>query len=108
MTGENDQEFAYHRGALMPDPSLFLKLGQSFYLAVRKPVTKQVLRVKVWIFGLRNRKSPLAETKAKQIATSILGGDVRIAISFRSMDTEHVRIAALQRASERNIDSKVF
>src|SRR6202022_3980540 len=92
----------------MSDPSLIFKLIQPFFSAWLKSVAKPWHKAKILLFRFRNSRSPLTETRAKQIATSILGGDVPIAISFRSMDTVHVRIAVLRRPSERNFDSKVF
>jgi hypothetical protein len=92
----------------MSDPLSVVKTGQSLYTVVQKPLGKLWQWVRVCVFKFRNRKPPLTEAKANQVSTSVLGGDVPTAISFRNMNTKHILIAALRRSSEKDFDWKVF
>ncbi len=92
----------------MSDPSLALKLGQWLYSIVHKPLKKLWHGGKIIFFRFRNRKSALTEAKAKQVATSILGGDVSTAIPFRNISTKHILMAVLRRSSKKDFDWRVF
>jgi hypothetical protein len=92
----------------MSDPLSVVKTGQSLYTMAQKPLSRFWQWGRVRVFKLRNRKPPLNDAKAKQAATSVLGGDVPTAISFRNISTEHILIAALRRSSEKDFDWRVF
>ena len=92
----------------MSDPLSIVKTGQSLYSLIQKPLANLWHGARVRVFKFRNRNSPLTSAKTKQVATSVLGGDVPAAISFRNISTEHVFIAALRRTSERDFDWRVF
>jgi hypothetical protein len=63
--------------------------------------------VPIRLFNSRHTKPPLSDSEATS-ATSILGGDVSVARSFRNISTSHIFIAALVRSSEQNFDWRVF
>ncbi len=92
----------------MPDPFSVVKTGQSLYSVVQKPLGRLWCWARVRLFRLRNRKSPITEVRAKQVATSVIGGEVSRAIPFRNISTKHVLIAALRRSSERDFDWRMF
>ena len=91
----------------MSDPVLILKLVQTLYAPFQKGVTKVWQRVRIRLFKSRHIKPPLSDSEALSAATSMLGGDVPLARSFRNISTNHIFIAALGRSSEQNVDWRV-
>ena len=65
-----------------------------------------VRRFRIWR-SLIN-KPPYPESKAKEIAYSVLAGYVMRAISFRNFDSERVLIAVTRRSSEQGFDSNAY
>jgi hypothetical protein len=92
----------------MSDPSLLLKVLQPFDSPAQKALGKLWRGGEIRVFKFRNRKRPLSEAGALQAATSLLGGDVAVATSFRNIRAKHTFIAALVRSSERDFDWRVF
>jgi len=92
----------------MSDPSLILKVLQVLYSPMQKGLSRLWRGFEIRVFKFRNKKSPLSGAEASQAATSLLGGDVPMAISFRNISTNRTLIAALRRSSERDFDWRVF
>lgn len=92
----------------MSDPSLILKVLQALYSPMQKGLSKLWRGSEIRIFKFRNKKSPLSGAEASQSATSLLGGDVPLAISFRNISTNHTLIAVVRRSSERDFDWRIF
>lgn len=81
------------------------KVSVSF---LSKPFKLGMQRLRVWAFQLRSKKPPLPEDRAKEIAYSVLAGDVLRAISFRNLGSPHLFIASLRRSSERDFDLRAY
>src|SRR5260370_20855873 len=76
--------------------------------ALRRPLKAASHKAGIWSFRLRTRRPPCAEVKAKEIAYSVLVGDILCAISYRNLDSPHVFIASLRRSSEVDFDPRVY
>jgi hypothetical protein len=75
----------------MSDPSLILKVLQALYSPMQKGLSRLWRGFEIRVFKFRNRKSPLSGAEASQAATSLLGGDVPMAISFRNISQNLLR-----------------
>jgi hypothetical protein len=85
-----------------------LTVAKAAVAVLSKPIKAGAQRARVWLFRVRTRECPLPEGKAKQIAHSVLAGDVLRGISFRNIDSPHVFVASLRRSSEKDFDLKVY
>lgn len=85
-----------------------LTIAKTAFGALRRPFKAASRRARIWLFQMRTRQPPFAELKAKEIAYSVLAGDILRAISYRNVDSPHVFIAALRRSSEIDFDPTVY
>jgi len=85
-----------------------LAIAKTAFGAFRGPFKAALRNARIWLFRMRTRQSPFAEQKAKEIAYSVLAGDILRAISYRNIDSPHVFIAALRRSSEIDFDPAVY
>src|SRR5260370_14703166 len=85
-----------------------LTIAKTALGALRRPLKAASRKARIWSFRLRTRQLPFAEAKAKEIAYSVLAGDILRAISYRNLDSPHVFIASLRRSSEVDFDPRVY
>ena len=85
-----------------------LTIAKTAFAALRRPLKAASRKARIWSFRLRTRQLPFAEAKAKEIAYSVLAGDILRAISYRNLDSPHVFIASLRRSSEVDFDPRVY
>jgi len=85
-----------------------LTIAKTAFGVLRKPFNVASRRARIWLFRMNTRQPPFAEFKAKEIAYSVLAGDILRAISYRNIDSRHVFIAALRRSSEIDFDPAVY
>src|SRR5216683_2252738 len=85
-----------------------LTIAKAALAALRRPLKAASHKARIWSFRLRTRQLPFAEAKAKEIAYSVLAGDILRAISYRNLDSPHVFIASLRRSSEVDFDPRVY
>ena|ERR1700730_14546403 len=84
-----------------------LTIAKTAFAALRKPLKAASRKARIWSFRLLTKRSPFAEEKAKDIAYSVLAGDILRAISYRNVDSPHFFIASLHRSSEIDHDLRV-
>jgi hypothetical protein len=73
-----------------------------------EPIKAVARKAHIRIFQFCTRKPPFDELRAKQIAFSVLAGDVVRAVSYRNIDSRRVFIACLRRSSEGDYDSMLY
>jgi len=86
----------------------FLTIAKTVFSVLWKPLKTASRKARIWSFRLRTRQPPFAEVKAKEIAYSVLAGDILRAISYRNVDSPHVFIASIRRSSEIDFDPRVY
>lgn len=89
----------------MIDP---IQIIQTIFSPAAKLVKWAYHRLRILIFHFINRKPPLDESKARQIAHSILSGNIVQAIAYRNINSKHIFIAAIRRTSEDDYDSRIY
>lgn len=72
----------------------------TFFTLFAKVFKWVIHKSQLWIFRIRNSKPPLNESRARQIAYSVLSGSIERAISYRNIDSKHLFIAVLRRGTE--------
>lgn len=85
-----------------------LTIAKTAFAALRKPLKAASRKTHIGSFRLLTKRPPFAEVKAKEIAYSVLAGDILRAISYRNVDSPHVFIAALRRSSEIDYDLRAY
>jgi hypothetical protein len=85
-----------------------LSIAKTVFGVLHKPLKAAGRKVHIWWFGVRSKRFPLDEAKAKGIAYSVLAGDILRVISYRNIDSPHIFIAVLRRSSEADFDPTVY
>jgi hypothetical protein len=85
-----------------------LAIAKAALLALHKPFRVASQKARIWLFQFRTRKAPFDEARAKQMAYSVLAGDIMSATAYRNMGSSHVFIACLRRSSESDNDPMVY
>jgi hypothetical protein len=65
-------------------------------------------RVRIWWFQRSTESPPLDGIKARQIAYSVLAGDIIQVVSFQNIESPRIFIACLRRSSEIDFDRQVY
>jgi hypothetical protein len=85
-----------------------ITIAKTVFAALRTPIKAASHKARIWWFRLRTRRPPFEEVKTKEIAYSVLAGDILSAISYRNIDSPHIFIASLRRSSEADFDPRVY
>lgn len=87
---------------------LFFKILDWTYNPLLKGLKWSAKKTQLHWFRLKDRKSPFDETKAIQLAYSVLGGSVAQAISYRNHKSKNLFIAAIRGSSDEAYDFRVY
>jgi hypothetical protein len=85
-----------------------LAIAKTVFGALQKPLQAAFRKAHIWLFRMRTRQAPLDELTAKQVAYSVLAGDILRSISYRNVDSPHIFLAVLRRTSEIDFDPTVY
>jgi len=85
-----------------------LAIAKTVFGALQRPLQAAIRKARIWLFRIRTRQAAFDESKAKQVAYSVLAGDILRAVCYRNLDSPHIFIAALRRGSEIDFDPTVF
>jgi hypothetical protein len=87
--------------------SEIISIIRSIIPIIWKPLKWVHRKVRILAFRVKNKKPPLNETKAIQIAHSILSGHIDNAFSFININSNNIYIALSRRSSAADHDVKI-
>jgi len=85
-----------------------ITIAKTTWEVFREPFKGLARKFQVRLFHWRTKSPPMNEVRAKQIASSVLAGDIMRAVAFRNIDSPRVFIACLRRSSESDCDHLVY